>query len=435
MFFLAFYIINCYNNFNYGILCENVPKRKESAMKRRIQFTAFFLAILTLFFALCSCVSTETQTPDESTSDINDGNQNTPEPSPVVYLNPLTGLSCPENEVFLRPVAIMIDNEVNYKSGQYSNLGLSSADVLFETNIESNGSGTRMMAVFSQNTLKNNDLEIGAVRSARPYFIQLAKMLDAYYVHEGSSSTDDVLPGSVTDPKYYARPMLYSDYIDGYELTFDGKISYRPKSDINNKLCVVSSAVITHAPDLLQYLTTNYPRTTYQTSEANRLFLFGDANLSAGKDASSVRIRFSDSNAFYTQSKFTYNTETGKYVRSQYLYQSSLRGVNEHDIASKDIKTGENLTFTNVFVLSTKQYACDKSYDGQPYHTKIDLIGNEGKGYYFTEGKYVNITWKCPSDSSPIRFYAENGSELVVNPGKTFINLVSDNAFPDLKIA
>lgn len=412
-------------------------------MKSATKIAAVLLALLFLLPVFCACRSTP---PAEDP--IDNGNVQTPDDSPSkddtpgtdqtesIYKSALTGLSCEKDDVLKRPVAVMIDNEVNYFSGQYSNLGLSAADLIFETNIESNGSGTRMMAVFSQNTLKNPDLEIGAVRSARPYFLQLAKMLDALYVHEGSSSTEDVLPSSVTDSSYYARPMLRRGYVDSYELGYDGKISYRPEEEIRSKLCVVSSAAVAKADNLLKHLNEMYPRSDYQNSD-NRVFTFGTPDLSGAQAADSVRIRFSADNAFYTQSKFTYNATAGEYVRSQYLYQSSLgfsKNPNENDIASRDIKTGETLNFKNVFVLSTRQYACDRDYDGRPYHTKIDLVGNSGDGYYFTEGKVLKIKWTCQSDTSPIRFTTEDGKSLVVNPGKTFVNLINRDVFNKLEI-
>ena len=124
-------------------------------------------------------------------------------------------------------------------------------------------------------------------------------------------------------------------------------------------------------------------------------------------------------------------------MRSQYLYQSSLgfyNNPNPNAITSTDINSGKTLQFENVFVLSTNQYAIDQDYSGTPYHTKVELVGYEGEGYYFTEGKCIPITWKCDSDSSPIRYYTENGKELTVNRGKSFINLVNQNSFSDLVI-
>lgn len=410
---------------------------KGQTMRRILKITSFLLAILFLTGFLSACQST-TEEPAPPSDAQGDDTQNTTgenTPAPSAYTSPLTGLGCEQSDTAARPVAFMIDNEVNYFSGQYSNLGLSSADLIFETNIESNGSGTRMMAVFAQSTLENEELEIGAVRSARPYFLQLAKMLDAFYIHEGSSSTDDVLPSSITAPGYYARTMLRQGYVDSYELAYDGKISYRPEAEIREKLSVVSSAVVANAKNALGKLKELYPRTSYQTSD-NRVFCFGTADLTSSSAAQSVRIRFSDDNAFYTQSKFTYDADSALYVRSQYLYKSGSRqNPYPEDIVSRDIKTGETLTFKNVFVLSTNQYACDRDYDGRPYHTKVDLIGCSGEGFYFTEGKCVKITWKCDSDTAPIKFYTENGRELVVNPGKTFVNLINQNALDSLEIA
>ncbi|MBQ2730775.1 MAG: DUF3048 C-terminal domain-containing protein [Clostridia bacterium] len=394
---------------------------------------ALFLTIITLFTLLCSCASEPTAFPDAD----EDPKVDTPDKPKGDAKSPLTGLDCKHDESVARPVAFMIDNEVNYFSGNYSNLGICEADIIFETNIESNGSGTRMMAVFSQSALSDEDLVIGGVRSARPYFLQLAKMIDAFYVHEGSSSTDDALPSSVVDPSYYARPMLYNGYVDSYELNFDGKISYRPDEDVYNKLSVVSSAVVVNAANALSHLKKTYSRHEYESETPTDLFRFGTPKLDNAADAHSVRIRFSDANAFYTQSQFTYDKDLGVYVRSQYLYQSSLgfyNNPNPNAITSTDINSGKTLQFENVFVLSTNQYAIDQDYGYSPYHTKIDLIGFEGEGYYFTEGKCVPITWKCDSDTAPIRYYTADGKELTVNCGKTFINLVHQDAFSDLVI-
>lgn len=409
-------------------------------MKAPQKITALLLVLFTLGTLLCGCAKKPSETdlvpaPAPSVGGGNTTSSDTPqantETAPT-YRHPITGLGCELADTQTRPVAFMIDNELNYKNGDYQNLGLAEADLIFETNIESNGSGTRMMAVFSQSTLKQTGFEVGGLRSARPYFMQLAKMLDAYYVHEGSSSKDDVLPSSITDQSYYARQMLYSGYVDSLEAGVNPPASYRPDSDTYQKLCVVSSAIVANTSLVLQELIERAPRSTYDENRETDVFRFGDTTLTDGTDAASVRIQFSLGNSFYTQSKFTYDADSKTYVRSQYLYP---RVYNENDdLISKDIKTGKTLNFTNVFVLSTNQYPCDRDYGGNYYHTKVDLIGHEGSGFYFTAGKCIPITWKCESDDAPIRYYTEDGAELVVNPGKTFVNLVDSEAMGNLEI-
>lgn len=404
-------------------------------MKSASKSLALLLCFALVLCSMISCATAPSPSDDPSTEDPT--SENPPSNETVSAISPLTGLACEVGDELLRPVAFMIDNEVNYFTGDYHNLGICEADLIFETNIESNGSGTRLMAVFNQDALSSESLVIGGVRSARPYFLQLAKMLDAYYVHEGSSSTDDALPSSILDHSYYARPMLHSGYVDSYELEAEGIVSFRPESDLRKKLCVVSSAVVANADDTLDKLQSIHERNTYEGDTPTPLFSFGKADLSTASDAAAVRVRFSDGNRFYTQSKFTYNAELGEYVRSQYLYQSSLgfsNNPNPNDVTSTDVYSGKTLNFKNVFVLSTNQYAIDADYSGTPYHTKIDLIGYEGEGYYFTEGKCVPVTWKCESDSAPIRYFTEDGKELTVNPGKTYVNLIHQNAWDDLEI-
>ncbi len=397
-------------------------------MKPTVRFLCLILSVLCLF-SLVSCA----KQPDPETDP---GSVDTPDPAPAPEpvapkptTNPLSGAETDEKNALSRPVSFMIDNELNY-NGSLSVVGWGNAELVYETNIEANGSGTRIMAVFTPNALRNAG-KVGSVRSARPYFMTLSKMLDAFYVHEGESNPDEAVPSTRGSANDYARGLLNSGYLDNYYLQLEGKISYKDPS-LKSAICTVEVPQIAEADGVLRYLSDTYHRTSYQNDAQKTAFCFGENTLENGLSGESVKITFAPWNGYYTKSDFVYDADSGLYVRGQYLFGNMNRRV-----LPVDRETGKLLTYQNVFVLVTHQYAFDK--DGHSpdddYHIKIDLAGANGTGYYFTHGKYVKITWRSGSDSEPIRFYTESGEELIVNPGKTYVNLIHEKSESKLEIA
>lgn len=106
----------------------------------------------------------------------------------------------------------------------------------------------------------------------------------------------------------------------------------------------------------------------------------------------------------YTKSSLTYNPETGLYAK------------NIHGTAQVDSLTGNQLTFSNVIVQNTKW----SKRDNKGY-LAFQTVDSTSDGYYFTKGKGIHITWKKTSDYSPTRYYDDNGNEIQLNTGKTYI--------------
>lgn len=77
-----------------------------------------------------------------------------------------------------RPVAIMLNN----LKEALPQLGQSQADVIYEVPAE--GGITRMLAVYQS---LDGVGKIGSIRSARPYYLELALGHDAIYIHAGGS--------------------------------------------------------------------------------------------------------------------------------------------------------------------------------------------------------------------------------------------------------
>lgn len=104
----------------------------------------------------------------------------TPTPTPAVE-DPLNGAMVSPDAPKHRIAAVMIDNypDARPQSGLYS------ADIVYE--VEAEGGITRYLALFLGNTPK----EVGPVRSARTYFVDLARPYAPFFAHAGQN--DDVI--------------------------------------------------------------------------------------------------------------------------------------------------------------------------------------------------------------------------------------------------
>ncbi|MBV8595682.1 MAG: DUF3048 domain-containing protein [Candidatus Eremiobacteraeota bacterium] len=104
-----------------------------------------------------------------------------PRPTPPPVYSLLDGLQVAPKSGRHRIAAVMIDN---YPIDARPQSGLREADLVYE--VEAEGGITRYMALF----LENDAREIGPVRSARTYFVDLARPYEPLFAHAGEN--DDV---------------------------------------------------------------------------------------------------------------------------------------------------------------------------------------------------------------------------------------------------
>ena len=153
-----------------------------------------FLFIMIAILLLAGCSTKDKTEEDETNREDTNGSSG---------VSPLTGEnSNGDNEQ--RAVAVMINNHPNARPQS----GLSKADIVYELLAE--GDITRFLAIF-QSEMPD---QIGPVRSARDYYIDLAKGLDCVYVCHGNSPE--------------AKTMLDKGYIDNLNgLYYDGTLFQR----------------------------------------------------------------------------------------------------------------------------------------------------------------------------------------------------------------
>ena len=301
-----------------------------------------------------------------------------PEPANQNLLTGWGNLS--EKAIGKRPVAVMVNN-VEPALPQY---GISQADVIFELPVE--GDLTRLMAMYADYTKVP---DVCAIRSCRYYYPAIAKGFDAFYIHWGSDQSIVSYLKSIQPDKY-----------DG--LSNDGGLFGRDSARRSAGYSLEHTGYF-KGTKFASVVDSKGERVNLKDTKKGTAFQFanyGTLVTPTGGACNTVAIRFGACN-----SKFTYNADTNTYLKS----------MNGHKHI--DGKTGEQLSFTNVFVLETSISVRDKVG-----HKNINWQGSSSsKGYYVSNGAVQRIRWSQSGESSYLKFYDENGKELEINRGKTYI--------------
>lgn len=319
-----------------------------------------------------------------------------PEEEPVEEIDPegkffskLTGLELTEEQSKIRPVVVMLDN--HYLARPQA--GLSEADVVYE--ILAEGKITRYMAVFQS---QEPEL-VGPVRSARPYYIEKALEFEPLYMHVGGS------PQALADIKSYNMGDL-----DG--LNIGGDKFFRLQHKITKE--TYEHSMYASIPKLRE-LAEN--RGYYTEVDFVGLPIHYQYKAIEGETAENVTIIYKAANS---------SDSVGYYIGYEYDEdsQSYLRYVNGQ--AHLDEESLIHLSADNIIIQENVHVVLDDKL-----RKDIDVIGS-GKGYYFNKGEYINITWKKNSAREQTKFYRMDGSELLLNPGVTWVQVVPKGEVPQI---
>jgi len=293
-------------------------------------------------------------------------------------INPLTGLYISKEAAARRPIGIMINN---LKAAQPQS-GIGQADVIYETLVE--GSITRLYALF-----QDFDAEkIGPVRSARHYFLDFAFDFDAIYVHYGQSPQADIAFSQLDPP--HLNGLSYLDTI----MCFQDPNRVRPHSTYTSYDGLMAA-----------WDYEEYRKEIDQDYVDDSKFKFNDEDSTPNSSVQVSKVSLNYSN--YSQPWFEYNEDEGMYYRFQY------------DAPQIDVETDTQLKYKNIIVQLADMWVIAGDTEGR---LDMSLISS-GKGYYITNGVSIPITWKKTSHESPTHYYLEDGSELLLNKGKTWISV------------
>lgn len=327
-----------------------------------------------------------TQAPPDTTEaspETTEAPPETTEPE-LKYRHPITGewLASP---MTTRPVAISTNN---YSPAQPV-LGIGNADVVIEHTTEGGGYNTRMLAVYTDLNFKG---QLGTIRSARTYSLDLAAVFNAPLVHCGGSVFADSQikrTGYETLNQFYNSAYFYRD-------------SDRIKAGYSSEHTLATE------PDMvLKGLKANKIDMT-APEDAYYGFDFADEVDLKGDSAKEITIQYFDTNGKKTI--LSYDSSDGMYYGQQ-KWTSKQRDL-------IDGNTGDQVPFKNILVLKVKlTYAENKT------NTFLKLTG-EGEGYFACNGKIVKIKWSRDSASEPFAFTLADGTPINLGVGKTFISIL-----------
>ena len=280
--------------------------------------------------------------------------------------------------------------------------GVASADIIYELPIQADGS-TRSLALF----LTEHPDSAGPIRSARVPMASLREMWGGtycFYGYQGGRDSNNVKDWVTANSarKKFAAP----EYLNG--MTKNSQ--WFPRSSDQSHVAPYNVRM-----DMNAVLSGG-------TAQANlHPFIFTDEPLDRGEDVNGIIISYKQTNPAYV-SAYQYNAATGLYDR----YRNGAPYT--------DGNTGEACAYANVIVLRT-----DISWaSGNPSRPVIRLNG-QGVCEIFQSGKYIRGTWvrdctETKNLKNRMVFLDENGEELPMQRGKTFIQIV-DNGQPVVVLA
>ena len=302
------------------------------------------------------------------------------EPEEVIPENQnlLTGVpDLSEEAIGKRPVAVMVNN-IPAAMPQY---GVEEADIIFEIPVE--GDQTRFMALYADYTKVP---KVCAIRSCRAYFPAISQGFDAFYVNWG-------IDESMGD---YIAALGLNQYDGMYN---PGGLFGRDQDRINSGYALEHTAYF-DGTKFASYVQSEGTRTDLQDDKKDTAFKFNGLEEQVkptGGDCSRVDINFGAQSAalIYDEQSNTYKKENS----------------GEPQI---DGNTGDQLAFTNVIVLETSITVRD-----DVGHKDVDWSGgNDAVGYYISNGGWYK---QDNNEQDRIHLYDEDGNELSINRGKTYI--------------
>lgn len=344
-------------------------------MKFKKSFLYISIIFITISSLLVACIDSQ------KGNDTNLAEQKSEKEEKKIYAS-LTGEEIPKEELNENRIfAVMLDNHPDAQP----QAGINDTDILYEFKAE--GEFTRYLGLFKS---KLPDVNIGPVRSARPYFVRVAKEYDAIYAHWGGS------------PEGYAEiPKIGVDDLDGIAL--EG-INYFRNKDVNKKR----------------------PHDGYTT--------FND--LKNGAEKRGFSLNSNNSFCQFDQSEDKEKINSIESIECPKLTLNFFKTYNEEINYQpetddyKILRNGEKIIDentkleynpSNIIIL-----LANSKVTGANGTLTIYNVG-EGNGYLMTHGKLVEIKWTKEDETAKTKFTLKDGGEFYLNPGKTFIATIDDN--------
>lgn len=364
------------------------------------------LLVLAMSFSLIGCGNTAVESPatpeEPSVEELSvptpeeeeepEADSSADEPFDWSYINPLTGEATEEDISNKRPIAVMLNN-IKQALPQAGN---GQADVLYE--VPEEGGITRIMALYQD---ISNVGTLGSIRSTRPYYVRLAVAADSILVHAGGSGA----AYRQIQEYMYKYGMVDLDFLSKGTRTAD--IFYRDSGRLAAGYAN-EHTLFTTSESIQNYLTEHAEeiRLDHKEDYEHIHHFVEDATPVNGQEANSINVSFSG----YKGTDFDYDEENGVYKVSQF------------GSGYMDSSSGNQVSVENVIVIQT---TIEQLNDAKQ-HVAVYLTGT-GSGYFACNGKYQKITWVKEKAKYAYRFYDEEGNEIDLGVGKSFVCIVDKN--------
>lgn len=297
----------------------------------------------------------------------------TARPRPIV--SPLTGLPTTKAGAKLPITGVMIENTPDARPQS----GLSSAGVVYEAIAEAGI--TRFLALYQS----NGPINLGPVRSARPYFLRWADGYQAAYAHVGGSpeALSDINQWGIRDIGQFGNPSYYHRI----------NTRYAPHN-MYTSLSQLSSLEKSKG-----YTTSTFQGFTRKRDQPSK---------SPTATTISMDISYSDYSVLYK-----YDSKTNRYLRFE-GGQPQIDANNNKQLAP------------NVVVALVIPYSYGAIDTSGAYYSVYNNLGS-GPAYIFEDGGVVKATWQKASLTSPLRLIGANGKDVPLDAGQTWLTALSSS--------
>ena len=329
----------------------------------------------------------------------------------AIAYSPLTGEPLTDANLATAPTFCI--QTPNGTDGARPQSGLNEAGVVFEAIAEA---GITRFAAIYQNP---SAAVIGPIRSLRMYYLEWDTPFDCTIVHAGGA--DDAIAA--------LRSGGYKELDESYSYMYRGTYGVRRWNNLfttSNYLKKYNSDKGWNASDVK-----GFARMTPKESEESRALALAGKKLDITAPAEGntsnttvpvpeVTMRFGGIPTF--NAHYVYDAESNAYLRSYEngashdVYRCSAEDLGERN--PEDVcELGQLAPSVVVAIKVAERKASDN------YHESIDTIGS-GEAYIFQNGTAIKGTWRKDSRQDQIKFTDEEGNEVKLAPGQTFVSAV-----------
>lgn len=292
--------------------------------------------------------------------------------------HPLSGKKVEEEYDSLQVYGVMVENMVE----AWPLSGIAQAALVIEAPVEA--AIPRLLAFFTEDQTVSM---IGPVRSARPYYLDWAKGLDALYVHVGGSpeALEIINEGGLLDlNEFYYGWLFWRDDSRG------------APHNVYTSTDLLASAMAEFAEDSEvaepDYLIWNFKDDAEALPETEHM----------------IEIVFSQVYGDLYKAGWKYKKESNDYLRYQNNYVHNTRD-------------GADIRANNIVIIETEIQVIDEI--GRRW---IETLGS-GDALLIQDGLVTEATWSKASSEDRLQILnKESGEELAFNAGVTWVEIVSD---------